>query len=371
MIIGIDISMLVYAGSGVATYTYELVRHLLMVDRENEYRLFYSSRRKPKRVLEQLEEFKKLGGKVFAYPLPPWFLKLIWNRWQVVPVEWLIGKVDVYHSSDFLRPPLLPGTNGMTTIHDLTWKIYPEYHTPDIVAGHERKLRRTIEGGDTIIVDSQNTRKDLFKFYPVVDKKKVHVIPLGVSERFKPVKDKKVIKKMLAKYQLPTSKPYLLYVGAIEPRKGLKRAVEVFSELIKNDKYKDFMFVIAGRAGWKNEELFGLVESLQLKERVLFPGYVEDEDLPALYSGAELFVYLSEYEGFGLPPLEALACGTKVLVSRNSSLSEFIPENYLCENTLPSLVVKRMKEIMESVYYSIPMFPWKNVATHLLQTLHL
>ncbi len=367
MIIGIDVSMLVYQGSGVATYTYELVRHLLKLDKKNEYRLFYSSRRKPKRVLEQLQEFENLGGKVYRYPLPPWFLKMIWNRWQILPVEWLIGKVDVYHSSDFLRPPLLSGTKGMTTIHDLTWKIYPQYHTPDIVSGHERKLIRTIKGGDIIIVDSQYTKKDLLKFYPEIDRSKVYVIPLGVSERFKPVKDKKVIKKTLEKYKLPSDKPYLLYVGAIEPRKRLDISVKVFGELIKDKKYRDYVFVIAGRAGWKNGELFELIEELGLENKVLFPGYIEDEDLPALYSGAKLFVYLSDYEGFGLPPLEALACGTRVITTSYASLSEIIPAEYHVGTVQLDAVVKRMKGIMRTKYTSVNTSNWHEYGMYFLR----
>lgn len=370
MVIGIDISILVYAGSGVATYTYELVTHLLKSDTKNEYRLFYSSRRKPKRVLEQLTEFKQLGGKVYSYPLPPWFLNIIWNRWQIMPVEWLIGKVDVYHSSDFLRPPLLPDTRGLTTIHDLTWKIFPQYHTPEIVKGHERKLKRTIAGKDTIIVDSQNTKKDLFNYYPEIDSKKVHVIPLGVSERFSPVRNQSEISNVLDKYDIPVKKPYLLYVGAIEPRKRLDLALKVFNELIKDHKYSDYLFVIAGRAGWKNEEIYKLVELFNLKKKVLFPGYIEDNDLPVLYSGAKLFVYLSDYEGFGLPPLEALACGTKIITTSNSSLTEIIPPQYQIHDRSVKKVSLRSKQILEHVFVPGPNYSWNNYAKILIKVIH-
>lgn len=370
MVIGIDISMLVYLGSGVATYTYELVRHLLKSDKENEYRLFYSSRRKPQRVLEHLDEFKKLGAKVVTYPLPPWFLNLIWNRWQVLPVEWLIGKVDIYHSSDFLRPPLLPGTKGITTIHDLTWKIYPEYHTQDIVKGHERKLKRTIKAGDTIIVDSNNTKKDLLKFYPQIEDNDVHVIPLGVSERFKPVKNISIISDVLKKYHIPINKAYLLYVGAIEPRKRLDLAIKVFAELLKEKKYADYIFVIAGRAGWKNEEIFELVNKLQLEKIVIYPGYIEDIDLPALYSDAKLFVYLSDYEGFGLPPLEALACGTKVICSNKASLPETIPLNYQCQTENVERITQHMIKILNNPLHRAEIPIWADCAKQTLEVLN-
>ncbi len=336
MIIGIDISMLVYRGSGVANYTYNLVKNLLKYDKENEYRLFYSSLRRPKNFY-YLDEFRKLGAKVYGYRFPPRVLKFLWNRRHFLPVECLIGKVDVYHSSDFLRPPLLKGTRGITTIHDLTWKIYPEYHTLDIVEAHERKMQKTIKYKDTIIVDSYNTKRDLYKYYPQVKKSnKVYVIYPGIDERFRPIKDKAKIKKVLKKYKVEYPKRYLLYVGAIEPRKNLDTAIKVFNQLIKDKNYSDFEFLIVGRAGWKNEKIFQLVKDLGLEKKIRFVGFVEDEDLPYFYNAAKVLIYLSKYEGFGLPPLEALACGIPVLAGKNSSLKEILPENYLvdsdCEN---------------------------------------
>jgi len=122
MKIGIDITMLVYTGSGVANYTFNLVKNLLKIDKENEYRLFYSSFRRPKNFY-YLNELKRLGGKIYEYRFPPTLLQLWWSKLNIIPVEWFIGKVDAYFSSDFLRPPLLKGTKGITTVHDLTWKI--------------------------------------------------------------------------------------------------------------------------------------------------------------------------------------------------------------------------------------------------------
>ena len=117
---------------------------------------------------------------------------------------------------------------------------------------------------------------------------------------------------------------FLFYVGAIEPRKNLVTAIEVFSQLLKTTNYQlpttILQFIIAGRAGWKNESVFQLVKDLKLEDKVKFIGYVEDKDLPYLYNAASLTVYLSSYEGFGLPPLESLACGTKVIAGDNSSL---------------------------------------------------
>ena len=189
MKIGIDVSMLVYTGSGVANYTYNLVKNLLEIDSKNEYRLFYSSLRRPKNFY-YLEELKKRGARIYDWRFPPSFLKLCWGKFHLLPVEWLIGKVDVFFSSDFLRPPLLKGTRGITTIHDLVWKIYPEFHEDWIVTAHVRKLGKTIKYKDEIIVDSENTKNDLLRFYSQINEKKVHVIYPGIGEQFKPTNNK-------------------------------------------------------------------------------------------------------------------------------------------------------------------------------------
>lgn len=327
MKIGIDLSMLVYAGSGVATYTYNLAKSLLQYAPEHEYLFFYSSLRRPKEFY-YLDDLKNnYHAKVYEFPIPTSLMRLLWNKHCMLPVESLIGKVDVFHSSDYLRPPLSKTTKAITTIHDLTWKLFPQYHTQDVIQHHERKLARTIALGDMIIADSENTQQDLRRLYPQIEPPRVHVIHLGIDEGFKPENDKKTIRNVLSKYQISTIQ-YLLYVGAIEPRKNLDTAIKTFAELLKDKNYQDYHFLIGGRAGWKNEHIFKLVDSLGLSEKVRFLGFVKNEDLAVLYSGAAALVYLSLYEGFGLPPLEAARCQTPSLVYQNSSMAETFPMDY-------------------------------------------
>ncbi|MFA5770207.1 MAG: glycosyltransferase family 1 protein [Patescibacteria group bacterium] len=346
MTIGVDITMLVYAGSGVANYTYNLVKTLLEIDKKNEYRLFYSSLRRPENFY-YLDELKKAGGKICDYRFPPTLLQLWWSKLHIIPVEWFIGKVDVFFSSDFLRPPLLNGTKGITTVHDLTWKLFPEYHEERIIKAHEKKLEKTIKYQDIIIVDSQSTKNDLIKFYPDVQQNKIHIIYPGIAEEFKLINDKNKTEQVLTKYSILNTK-YLLYVGAIEPRKNLVRSIEVFNELIKDAKFSDFKFIIAGRAGWKNEDVFKSIKRLNLEDKVIFTGFVEDEDLPYLYNAANLTVYLSSYEGFGLPPLESLACGTKVIVGDNSSLRETIDKDFLVDVNDKNKILEKMKYLLSN-----------------------
>ncbi|MDO9027910.1 MAG: glycosyltransferase family 1 protein [Candidatus Roizmanbacteria bacterium] len=362
MKIGIDISMLVYQGSGVANYTYNLVKHLLKDDKKNEYRLFYSSFRRPKNFY-YLNGFRQLGAKVYDYRFPPSFLKFVWGKHHLLPVEWLIGKVDVFHSSDFLRPPLSAKTKAITTIHDLTWKLFPEFHEQRIIDAHEWKLKKTIEYGDTIITDSQNTKKDLLKYYPHIQKtNRVEVIYPGIDERFRIIKNEKRITEVLRKYGVQYPSKFLLYVGAIEPRKNLDTAIKVFHQLISEKKYEDFKFLIVGRAGWKNEDVFQSIKRLKLEDKVRFVGFVKDDDLPYFYNGAKAFIYLSKYEGFGLPPIEAAACGCPALLYNNSSLNEIFKPGYPYAKEGREL--ETLKRLINDTNFNVNKFTydfsWKN-----------
>lgn len=346
MTIGIDISMLMYAGSGVASYTENLVKTLIGDHPEHRYKLFYSSFRKP----PAFENFKKEFGrrsKIITYHMPPRFFNLLWNKYDVLSVNKLIGDVDVFHSSDYLRPPLTKKTKGITTIHDLTWKKFPQFHTQDIVDLHTRKMEKTIRYGDTILVDSKNTKKDLLHYFPSCNRNKIHTVYLGVGDRFRVIGDTKKIKGILEKYNIPFPQKFLLYVGAIEPRKNLDTAIRMFHQLIQEEQYQDYTFFLIGRAGWKNQHIFQLITDLHVEDRVKFLGYVENEDLPYFYNAAAAHIYLSLYEGFGLPPLEAAQCGTPSLVYKKSSLIETFPITYPFASrgrellTLKKLLVKK------------------------------
>lgn len=347
MKIGIDITMLVYQGSGIANYTYNLVKTLLEEDKKNEYRLFYSSFHQQKNA-DYLKEFKKLGAKIYLYRFPFKFLQFCWAKLNIMPVEWFTGKVDWFLSSDFLRPPLLPKTLGITTVHDLTWKIYPQFHEQTIIDAHAIKLEKTIKYRDTVLVDSLSTKKDLSKYFPEINKEKIQVVYPGIGKEFRLIKDKEKIKNVLKKYEINVNGKFLLYVGAIEPRKNLTLAIELFSELIKDNKFSDFIFIIAGRAGWKKNQVFQSIKRLKLEDKVKFTGFVDDEDLPYFYNAASLTVYLSTYEGFGLPPLESLACGTKVIAGDNSSLRETIDKEFLVDINDKNKVLEKIRYLIEN-----------------------
>jgi glycosyltransferase involved in cell wall biosynthesis len=169
-----------------------------------------------------------------------------------------------------------------------------------------------------VLADSEATRHDLIEIYGTPDSK-IHVLYSGVHDTFYPVEDKERLQAVRDRYEIGTH-PYIFSVGTVQPRKNYDRLVEAFHQLNE----PDVKLVIAGGKGWLDESLYRRIADLDLQKRVVFLGFTPDEDLPALYSAARLFAFPSLYEGFGLPPLEAMACGVPVVASNRSSLPEVI-----------------------------------------------
>ena len=207
---------------------------------------------------------------------------------------------------------------NVVTIHDI-----PQHSNPYSGTRHpEKKIRRYAEimaGADRIIADSAYTKADILRFYPVPEER-IDVVHLGVDDLIRPA-DEETIQAALLRYGIRS--PYLLHVGRVEKKKNLSRALEAFAGIRKRSAHP-IQIVLAGTPGPGGEEVFQTIERLGLKEDVRHVGYVRQEDLPALYSGALLFLFPSLYEGFGMPVLEAMACGTPVLTSDVTSLPEVV-----------------------------------------------
>ncbi|VVA43497.1 conserved hypothetical protein [Candidatus Roizmanbacteria bacterium] len=371
MRIGIDVSQLNYEGTGVANFTYNLVKKLLEIDKKNEYRLFYASLHKFN--LPAILEFLKIGAKIYRYLIPHKALHFLWGKNNLLPIDLLTGKVDIFLFSDYLRPPTFYKTRGITVIHDLIWKLFPEKHNEEIIHFQELKIKKTIKNGDTVITDSECTKNDLIKYFPEIISEKIQVVYPGIGREFQPINDKEKTKKVLQKYDIVN--PFLLYVGVIEPRKNLTLAIEVFSELIKDSKFSNFNFVIAGKAGWNNKDVLRSIERLKLENKVKFTGFVADKDLPYLYKAANLTVYLSAYEGFGLPPLESLACGTKVIAGDNSSMKETMNPEFLVDVNNKNKILEKMKYLLSNKiginYKEVQdRFDWKESARKFLEIIN-
>jgi glycosyltransferase involved in cell wall biosynthesis len=235
--------------------------------------------------------------------------------------------VQVYHSPFHALPRASEGVRGLArflTVYDLIPVLHPEFFE---FRGEHFLLSvlRSLRPGDWALAISERTRADLLEFRPDLDPARVRVTPLAADPRlFYPVGDPERIGEARARHGVPEG-PYLLSLNTLEPRKNLDRLVRAFARLAGEEGARDLSLVLVGGRGWKTGALFRAIEEAgPVRSRIVLAGYVADEDLAPLYSGATAFVYPSLYEGFGLPPLEAMQCGVPVIASGTSALPEVV-----------------------------------------------
>ncbi len=315
MRIGINAQLLAfgqdYRHAGLSKYIYHLLQHLPLVDAANEYVYFMGPGPRPPdfaaapnvRVVETHLPTRS----------PEW--RILWEQ-AIQPLSLRRHRIDVVHAPVQVLP-YLHRSRAVVTVHDLAFMLFPErYHS-----AKQRYLRHltaaSVRRAARVVAVSTNTKADLVRLLRVPPERIV-VVPNGVDERFQPV-DPAVVRAFRARQQLPER--FVLYVGTLEPRKNLPRLVEAFARCREQI---DARLVIGGSQGWMFAEVFALIERLHLQEHVLLPGYLAEDDLAAWYAAADLFVYPSLYEGFGVPPLEAMAVGTPVVASNTSSLPEVV-----------------------------------------------
>jgi len=211
-------------------------------------------------------------------------------------------------------------TKLVTTVHDLSHRHYPEFHVKNIIVCTEKGMQFALERQSAFIAISKATKQDILREYHHVNAQDVYTIYEGYSpQMFYPVTNPEQLRAVRQKYRIPAA-PYLLSLCTLEPRKNLVNTIKAFLLLLKELPENDVVLVLAGKKGWKYQELFQ--EQAEHSERVFLPGFIAEEDLAALYSGALALSYVSYYEGFGLPLLEAMSCGTPVIYGNNSSMPE-------------------------------------------------
>jgi glycosyltransferase involved in cell wall biosynthesis len=242
-------------------------------------------------------------------------------RWQQVelPRRARAAQAQLLHVTGFDTPRFKP-CPVVLTVHDLIGALFPGQFPLAARFYWAWWLPRSVRWADAIIADSESTRRDLHRLAGI-SPERVAVIPLGVDPRFRPPNTPEETARVRQKYGLPEK--FILYIGTLEPRKGLDTLVAAFVQLASDVAHD---LVIVGKKGWYTEQLFNQVRVFRLEKRVHFTGYVADADLPALYAAASLFAFPSRYEGFGLPPLEAMACGTPVVTSNAASLPEVVAD---------------------------------------------
>ncbi len=312
MKIAIDYTSAARQRAGIGRYTRSLVRALAQSDNRNEYALYVP---RDAQYLEDARAFPK-NFRIVSAPLNGRHMVALWQRAQIpLPVEFFTGRADVFYSPDFVLPPTR-ARKKILTVHDLSFLRVPETAVPKLKWYLEGAVPRAVARADLILADSDATRQDLIEFFGMPPER-VQTLYSGYDAMFRRVTDANEFARVRATYNL--EKPFILNVGTIEPRKNLTRLIEAFARLPQRD---DLELVIAGERGWMYDEIYAAPKKFGVNASVRFLGFTPDADLPALYSLAEMFVYPSLYEGFGLPVLEAMACGAAVVTANNSSLPE-------------------------------------------------
>lgn len=255
--------------------------------------------------------------------------------------------IDVFHGLDQSGIPLFSKAGkSVVTIHDviplvLPW-AFPLRHRWVLSTA----LARIRKQAEMVIVPSMAAADDVVR-YLQVERERISVIPMGCDARFQPVEEPARAAAMQQRYDLPQR--YILFVGTLEPRKNVKTLLQAFAMLLAETPQDDLALVIAGGNGWGGEDYLATVEALGLRDRIRFTGFVADDLLPELYRGALLFVYPSLYEGFGLPVLEAMACGTPVITSNRASLPEVAGDAaLLVDPTRPEALAAAMTSIISN-----------------------
>jgi glycosyltransferase involved in cell wall biosynthesis len=374
MLIGIDASRATAAQrTGTEIYSLHLIHELLALGKGNRFRLYFNQPPAP----------GLFPGAAEMRVMP--FARL-WTHARLSR-EMRTAPPDVLFVPSHVLPLIHP-ERCVVTIHDLGFHYYPEAHTLFQNLYLRWSTRYNARTATRVIADSIATRNDLLRYYRIPEER-IEVVYPGRDETLGPVRDPEALQAVRARYGL--REPYLLYVGTLHPRKNLVRLVQAFAVLTnattagpedgrRAEPKAEPQLVLAGQKGWLYEEIFDQVRKLDLVDRVVFTGYMPDVDLPALLSGAEAFVFPSLYEGFGLPVLEAMACGTPVICSNVSSLPEVAGEAAL---QVDPLDVEALAEAMhrgisdaglratlvERGYEQVLRFSWRRCASQVLRVL--
>jgi glycosyltransferase involved in cell wall biosynthesis len=312
--IGLDARLAYYRQGGITHYTYHLIRELAALDAENRYQILHS--RKDQRDLAVAPNQHRVACWTPAH-----------NRFErlALGIELAPLHLDLLHSPDFIPPR--GSFRKVITIHDLAFLLYPDILTADSRRYYNAQIHAAAHCADHIIVVSEATRSDVISMLDVPSEK-ITVILEAAADRYKPLPPAE-IERVRGKYHLPED--YVLFVGTYEPRKNLGGLLRAYDQL-RADLRDAPALVIAGARGWLYEKAFNLVEELKLAQKVIWLDSFQDADLPAIYAGAHLLCLPSFYEGFGLPALEAMACGTPVVSSDRGSLPEIVGEAALLAN---------------------------------------
>ncbi len=291
--------------AGIHIYTREILKALVAIDTKNEYIVVRG------KAGEKIE-----GAEEIIIPVNPNIRgHKEWRLLRSIPRALVKAGVDIVVEPRHFGPFNLPKEiKRVTVLHDLTPVLFPDYHILSSRILHRYVLPRVLRRTDHVLTVSECTRQDLIETFPFAEKKSTAIL-LGRDESFTPKNDASV----LEKYGI--RQPYFLYVGTLEPRKNLGVLVDAYNTFRQRSGL-NHQLVLVGKKGWKIDNLLEKIRQSPYQKDIILTGYVAREELPVLYTMSEVFVYPSLYEGFGLPVLEAMSCGARVITSKVSSLPE-------------------------------------------------
>jgi glycosyltransferase involved in cell wall biosynthesis len=296
-----------YRGAGISWYIYNLLCHLDQMEPSCRYTVFLHDRR--------FQQVRNLALRYSAFPTEKPVARILWEQF-LQPIALKQAGIDLHHGLAFVAPVATP-CPFIITVYDLSFKRYPEAFKPLNRLYLSTFTEQSVRRAEVVITISESTRQDVIQFFNLPPHK-VHTVYCGVDDSFQ-ILPRTQVETFKARHGLPEA--FVLFVGTLEPRKNVAGLIEAYAIWRKQDKGAPKLFIGGGK-GWHYQEVFKLVEKFNLTSEVVFPGYLPQGDLRLWYNAATMFVYPSRFEGFGLPVLEAMACGTPVVTSNVSSLPE-------------------------------------------------
>jgi glycosyltransferase involved in cell wall biosynthesis len=364
MRIGIDCRLPYYQMGGISQYITHLITSLADIDRDSSYELFHSKKDANSYIPNGTTNFERTD--LFT-PCHHRF-----ERWTL-GAELLRHRPDVFHSPDFI-PPAYGAANRVITVHDLNFWYYPEFLTKESRRYYLDQIEWAVRVADHIIADSDHTRNDLMRILGVADDK-VSTVYLAANPLYSMPRATDEIDSVLQQFELPAG--FILFVGTLSPRKNVILLLSAYEILLKSSK-TETPLVLVGATGWLSDEIFDTISRLNLGSQVLHLEGVSDYELSCLYPAAGLLALPSYYEGFGLPPLEAMHSGCPVVSSNRGSLPEIVgdagplidPENL--DGWVSSMEILLKDEGARETartkgYAQAKRFSWENTARETLE----
>ncbi|MBC8553595.1 MAG: glycosyltransferase, partial [Candidatus Brocadiales bacterium] len=365
MRIGINASKVCDVHTGVGRYTSNLRKSILEANGKNNY-YFYVPGNTGNATMAGRSEIQSEKPETTIQNNT---LRILWEQ-IMLPIYSRKDRLDLFHYTDHALSLFQRTRPTIITVHDIAYVRFPNLLNKSRQIYKKNILRVSIERADIIVADSFSTKRDIIKYYGVKEEK-IKVVHLGVESRFRPISN-------VEEYRLRNNIPskIILNVGTLEPRKNVITLIRAFEKL-REKGCKDYKLVIAGERGWLYEEILEEIENNEASKSISYLGVIRDEDLPELYNCADIFVYPSHYEGFGLPPLEAMACGIPVITSNTSSLPEVVGDagimvdpadvNSLCEAMHSVLTNKQLwQQMSRNGLQRSRLFSWKKTAKEIL-----